>query len=37
MYVGEANSRFAAFASLMLILPPALLLWINKVVLLKKM
>ena len=32
IYIGEANSRLAAVASLLLILPPALLLWFNKTV-----
>ncbi|GAB3885329.1 ABC transporter permease [Spirosoma agri] len=30
LFVGEANSRLAAVASLLLLLPPALLLWLNK-------
>lgn len=30
LYVGEANSRLAAVASLLLLLPPALLLWLNQ-------
>ncbi|CCH02579.1 hypothetical protein FAES_4580 [Fibrella aestuarina BUZ 2] len=29
-FVGEANSRLAALASLLLLLPPALLLWLNQ-------
>ncbi|RIV21132.1 ABC transporter permease subunit [Fibrisoma montanum] len=30
IYVGEANSRLAAVASLLLLIPPALLLWVNR-------
>ena len=30
LYVGEANSRLAAVASLLLLIPPALLLWLNQ-------
>ncbi|QJW88684.1 ABC transporter permease subunit [Spirosoma taeanense] len=30
LFIGEANSRLAAVASLLLLLPPALLLWLNK-------
>ena len=35
-YVGEANAQLAAVASLLLLLPPALLLWANKSALLRK-
>ena len=35
-YVGEANAQLAAVASLLLLLPPALLLWANKRALLRK-
>lgn len=35
-YVGEANSQLAAVASLLLVLPPALLLWLNRAALLRK-
>ncbi|WP_223650818.1 ABC transporter permease [Hymenobacter psoromatis] len=35
-YVGEANAPLAAVASLLLLLPPALLLWANKNALLRK-
>ena len=35
-YVGEANGQLAAVASLLLLLPPALLLWANKNALLRK-
>jgi len=35
-YVGEANAPLAAVASLLLLLPPALLLWANKRALLRK-
>ena len=30
LFVGEANSRLAAVASLLLLVPPALLLWLNR-------
>jgi putative spermidine/putrescine transport system permease protein len=35
-YVGEANAQLAAVASLLLLLPPALLLWLNKRALLRR-
>ncbi|RYU78334.1 ABC transporter permease [Hymenobacter persicinus] len=35
-YVGEANSQLAAVASLLLLLPPALLLWLNRPALLRR-
>ena len=35
-YVGEANAQLAAVASLLLLLPPALLLWANKSALMRK-
>ena len=35
-YVGEANAPLAAVASLLLLLPPALLLWVNRSALLRK-
>ncbi|AWM35326.1 ABC transporter permease [Hymenobacter nivis] len=35
-YVGEANAQLAAVASLLLLLPPVLLLWVNKSALLRK-
>ncbi|WP_210513821.1 ABC transporter permease [Hymenobacter terricola] len=35
-YVGEANAQLAAVASLLLLLPPALLLWVNKKALLRR-
>ena len=34
-YIREANSRLAAVAALLLILPPLLLLWVNKSVLVR--
>ena len=35
-YVGEANGQLAAVASLLLMLPPALLLWLNRAALLRR-
>jgi putative spermidine/putrescine transport system permease protein len=35
-YVGEANAQLAAVASLLLLLPPALLLWVNKSALMRR-